>query len=101
MRNIEYEIKLGDNGKPYVHLENLDIDVEDMFFCFEITKYRLHAILNDENNDFLPKEALEELALAGSIVDGISQRIGNMVIEGDTLLGDIDNILNPDEEDDD
>ena len=100
MRNIEYEIKLNEEGKPYVHLDDLNMDVEDMFFCFEITKYRLFGILSDENNDFLPQEALEELALAGNIVSDISERIATMITSGDDLLGDVNNILNKNNDDD-
>jgi hypothetical protein len=101
MRNIEYEIKVNEEGKPYIHLDNLNMDVDDMFFCFEITKYRLHGILADENNTFLPQEALEELALAGQIVGEISERIGKMVVDSNNLLDGVDDILNTDEENDD
>lgn len=97
MRKIEYEIKTTEDGKPYIHLENLKMDTEDMFFCFEIVKYRMFGILNDENNTFLPQEALEELGLAGQIVGELSERIGNMVIGSNDLLDDANDILNYDD----
>lgn len=101
MKNIEYEIKVSEDGKPYIHLDNLNMDIEDMFFCFEIVKYRMFGILSDENNTFLPKEALEELALAGQIVSDLSERIGNMVIGSNDMMNDVKNILKPNNDKDD
>ena len=55
----------------------------------------MFCILKDENNIFLPQDALEELALAGQIVSDLSERIGNMVIGSNDLLGDVNDILKP------
>ena len=95
MRNVEYDIKIDDKGKPYIHIKDTNMDIEDIFFCFEMTKYRIFGILTDKNNDFLPKEAIEEIALTGHILEELSNKLGDMVIERNNALTDIDNIINP------
>lgn len=94
MRNIEYEIKYEENGKPYIHLENTKMEFEDMFFCFEIVRYRLFGLLNDEKNSELPPEALGELAVAGNIIDELSNKIGSMISESNNTLDSVNDILN-------
>lgn len=98
MRKIEYEIKYNDDGKPYIHIENGNMPIEDIFFCFEMTKYRIFAILNDEKNGTLPKEALQELAMGGQIVSELSNRLGDMVIGSNSALDDANDILNSDDD---
>ena len=94
MRKIEYEIRRDDDDKPYIYVENGNMDIEDIFFCFEMVKYRMYGMLNDKKNSFLPKEALGELALAGQIVSDLSIRLSDMVIGSNDALDGANDILN-------
>lgn len=96
MRKVEYEIRYHEenDGKPYIYLENGNMDIEDIFFCFEMVKYRMFGILNDDKNDFLGEEALKELSLTCQITSELSDKLGEMIIGSNNTLDDINDILN-------
>lgn len=101
MRKIEYEIKLNDDGKPYIHLEDTHMGIEERLFCFEIVRYTLFgmAVADDEETE-LPEALLRELKIAGEVVGGISNRFGDMILERDNAIDDIINDYNKGREDD-
>ena len=96
MRKIEYYIRKDENNNPYIELPSGNMDVEDIFFCFEMTRYRLSGILNDEKNKILPKEALKELAITNAVVTELSLKICEMIEGSDSALNDANDILTSD-----
>lgn len=95
MRKIEYDIKLNEDGKPYIHLDNGNLDLEDRLFCFEIVRYSLFKMINeDDGNEPLPENFVTEIANAGNIIGELSNELGDMLQERDDAMGDVDDILN-------
>lgn len=96
MRKIEYYIRKDKNNNPYIELPNSNMDVEDIFFCFEMTRYRINAILNDDKNKILPKEALQELVITNAVVAELSLKISEMIDGSNSALDDANDILSSD-----
>lgn len=96
MRKIEYCIRKDKNNNPYIELPNSNMDVEDIFFCFEMTRYRINAILNDDKNKILPKEALQELVITNAVVAELSLKISEMIDGSNSALDDANDILSSD-----
>ena len=92
MRNIKYEIKLNDDGKPYVHLEDTNLELDDRFFCVEIARYIIFDIIKE--TDSLDEEFKNEILIGGEMINGLANRLGDMIVERDTALNDI---INPEE----
>lgn len=96
MRNIEYEIKLNDDGKPYIHLENYNPDLEDRFFCVEIARYIIFDIIKE--TDTLDDEVKKEIMIGGEMINGLANRLGDMIIERDAAMDDVEDILKPNDD---
>lgn len=93
MRNIKYDIKTHEDGKPYINLKERNLELEDRFFVFELVRYSLFKMVKD--SDGFPDSFIEELSSAGQIIGEISDRFGDMIQERDDALGDL---LNDEEE---
>ena len=99
MKKIEYDIKFNDDGNPYIHLDKGKLDLEDRLFCFEIVRYSLYQMIEDNNgDDILPENFITEIANSGNIIGQLSNELGDMLIERDKAIGDIDDILNSNKE---
>ena len=96
MKNFEYEIKLNDDGKAYVHLENNKLDAEDRFACVEITKYMIFELMKSDNE--FPDEFLKDLAITGDMINGISDKLGDLIKGQRKTLDDVNDLLNTDED---
>ncbi len=77
MNNFEYEIKLNDDGRPYIHIDDPKLDVEHRFACLELTKYMLFELTKNKE---LPEDFLKDLAIAGDMVNGISDKMGEIIL---------------------
>lgn len=94
MRNIEYEIKLNDDGKPYIHLEDGNLDLDDRFFCVEIARYIIFDIIKEI--DTFEEDIKKEILIGGEMINDLANRLGDMILERDNA---IDNIINPEKDD--
>ena len=94
MKNFEYEIKLNDKGRPYVHLEDTKLDAEHRFACLELTKYMLFELMKNKEN--LPDDFLKDLAIAGDMVNGISDKMAELILGQMNGLDDIKGVLDND-----
>jgi hypothetical protein len=94
MKNFEYEIKLNDDGRPYIHIEDPKLDVDHRFACLEITKYMVFELM--QNKD-LPEDFLSNLAIAGDMVSGISDKMAAIIKGQMDNMSDVDDVLNSEE----
>jgi hypothetical protein len=97
MKNFEYEIKLNDDGRPYIHIDDPKLDVSHRFACLELTKYMLYELM--KNKEELPEDFLKDLAIAGDMVSGISDKMANIIKGQMDAMSDAEDILNTDTED--
>ena len=71
MKKFEYEIKLNDDGKPYIHLENNKMDAEDRFACVEITRYMIFQLIESDNE--FPEDFIKDNLPKAQLVDGVEE----------------------------
>jgi len=91
MYNIEYEIGLNEQGRPYIILpENYEQRPEDRFFALEICRYILQDLLNRRSADLDPHTigAIDESErLLGQLGDEVAKILyGQMKISGEFML---------------
>jgi len=96
MKKFEYDIKLNDDGNPYIHLEDNKMDAEDRFACVEITRYMIFQLI-DSNSEF-PEDFVKDLAIAGNMINGISNKLSNLIKGQMDTLDDVNDLLKNDED---
>lgn len=94
MRKIEYDIKYDEDGNPYIYLENGNVDIEDIFYSFEMVKLRIYSMLNDPKNKNIDPKGLQELALTADTVNYLSNLVAKMVSGSNDTLDEVNDILN-------
>lgn len=89
MYRVEYDIKLNDSGRPYVHLpDDYEQRPEDRFLALEITRYILQDVYNrkiESFNDDTSDKLDNTIRLLGQIGDEMAEILWNDMKE----LGDI------------
>lgn len=91
MFNFMYEIKYGDDGKPYVQISKENEEhSEHKFMAIEITRYLLNSLLDDNKKiqELEPKTEME-IAKAGHVLEQISNQIGVMIKEQNDIMNDL------------
>lgn len=93
MLNINYDILLNDEGRPYIYLPpDYRDNPEDRFFALEITRYMLNMVLVnrkdkfDDNTKINLNETLKTLEL-------ISDEVADLLKQQMEFLGDVDNLI--------
>lgn len=98
MYNIEYEIKLNENNRPYIELpDNYDNNSEDRFFTIEITRYILQDIRYRRKDD-LNDNTIKYLDNAITLLGQVSDEVAKILFDGMRKMrkmGDIQLMLNP------
>ena len=93
MYKIEYDIRVDDNGRAYIHLfDDYENKPEDKFLVIEFARYVLLTAFNNNNN--LGDETNE---LANNVVDfmtEISDEMSNILVDSMKNLGDFDKLMN-------
>jgi len=91
MFNLKYEIKLNDDGIPYVDLDKNQVDhPEHKFMAVEITRYLLVQLLEDnETHNELTDETAISVASAGMLLDQISDRLGKLIAGQNNALDEL------------
>lgn len=88
MLKIQYEIKLNDDGRPYIHLsEDYRDNPQDRFFALEITRYMLQMIFSNRK-DSLDKNTVETLSTTINSLEKISDEVATLLKEEMEFLGD-------------
>lgn len=89
MYEFKYEIRLNDNGRPFIHLpEDYNHNVEDRFMALEIARYILFDLSKNKNNS-LSGDFVVEIAKAGNIVGELSDRVADLIKGQMELLGTV------------
>lgn len=91
MFNFKYEIKTNEEGRPYVApcMDQTE-HPEHKFMALEITRYLLNGLLEDnKTTKELEPESELEIARAGHLLEQISDRVGEMIIEQNNALDDL------------
>lgn len=79
MLNIEYEIRLNDDGYPYIYLdENYDDKMEDKFMVVELTRYLLLNLLK-KKNDLIPEDIINNIKISENTLSEISLEMGEIL----------------------
>jgi hypothetical protein len=91
MLKIEYEIKLNDNGRPYIDLP-LDYQnkPEDKFFVLELSRYVLQGVYNRRSAEFDGEAAKMidiTIRLLGQVSDEVAAILyGQMIFMGEMAM---------------
>ena len=92
MHNFTYEIRLTDEGIPYIHLpEDFEQKPEHWFMIYEMARYALYDLLdkNVEKKD-LTDESIIKIAEAGDTIRQISEEYGKILKGMMDSLDDLD-----------
>lgn len=88
MQKIEYEIKLNENGRPYVYLpDDYDNNQEHKFFALEITRYLLINIMNNRSSEF-SFENSSKMDLCVNMLGQISDEVAEILYNNMKNAGD-------------
>jgi len=81
MQNFEYEIRLNDEGRPYIHLpKEFEDKPEHIFMVFEMVRYSLYDLLSkNEEKLHLKEETIKQIAEAGNTIGQISDEYANIL----------------------
>lgn len=94
MHKIEYEIKLNENGRPYVHLpEDFEDRSEHKFFVLELTIYMLQEIYHKRINQF-DQNTIDKLKQSIDVLLTISDEAADIIKGQLETMGDISLITN-------
>lgn len=89
MLKIEYEIKLNDNGRPYIDLaKDYENKPEDKFFVLEMSRYLLQNVYNRRSSEF-DKITANIIRDSSSLLGQVSDEIAQMIYEQMVFMGDV------------
>ncbi|MFW5847603.1 MAG: hypothetical protein ACOCVF_01610 [bacterium] len=93
MYKIEYEIKINNEGRPYIHLPEEYEDIpENRFFAMEITYYILSGVL-EQHKDRLSDEAVSKIAEAAMVIGQVSDEVAALLKEQLKLTVELDKLV--------
>lgn len=94
MLKIEYEIKLNESGRPYIHLPDEYIDKpEDKFLALEFSRYFLEGSINRRSKDF-DVETLKKLTDCIIILEQIADEVAHILYDNMQTMGEFTVHLN-------
>ena len=89
MYNIEYEIGLNEQGRPYIGLpEDYEQKPEDRFFALEIARWMLVDLLK-RNNDQLDHQTVHAIDEAERLLGQLGDETAAILYEGMKVQGDM------------
>lgn len=90
MLNFKYEIKLNDEGRPYIDLPKDYQDTpEDKFMAIELTRYLLISILKTREKK-LPENELKSIQSTIFNLENISDEIAILLKKQMEVLGEVE-----------
>lgn len=103
MHKFEYEIRLNEEGRPYVHLpEEFEGIPEHLFMVMEMTRYHIYDLLDrNESKDDLTDESIIKIAEAGDTIRQISDKYADIIKGMMETKKSIDDLLNDEQEETD
>ncbi len=94
MYKIEYEIKLNENGRPYIYLaDDYENKHEDRFFALELSRYVLQDVYNRRSPEFNPETA-DKIELTVNLLGQVSDEVAHLLWNGMKSAGDVVIMLN-------
>jgi hypothetical protein len=96
MLKFEYQIKLNDQQRPYVHIhEDYQDNAEDKFMAIELTRYLLLSVVS-RRSDSMPEGEVKTLNLTLDTLEKISDEIAillkkEMEVRGENVLNTVRN----------
>lgn len=88
MLKIEYEIRLNDSGRPYVHLpEDYRDNSQDRFFALELSRYMLQMIYSRRSARF-DVESSKAMETTLSTLEMISDEVAVLLRQEMEFIGD-------------
>jgi len=89
MFNIEYGIRLNEEGRPYIHLpEDYEQRPEDRFFAIEIARYMLRDLLIRRTED-LDESTVTMMDEAERLFGQLGDEIANILYGQMKSMGDV------------
>lgn len=93
MLNIEYELMLNEEGRPYVHLpDHYEDKPEDKFLAIELTRWFLQASYQTKREKY-NQNALNELDRTVTVLTQIADEIAVIMWENMKVGGELDMII--------
>ena len=94
MYNIEYDLKLDENGFPYIEIPNPDeIRIEDKFFNVAMSEYMIAKSFH-LNRDTFDENTILEMTNVLTWLNEVKVSLGEIVLEQMEIMGDIDMMIN-------
>lgn len=94
-----YEVRLNDEGRPYIHLpDEYESTPEHLFMAYELVRFSLFDLMERGNFEILPdkkEEFLKKMGESGHLITQISDELA-AIIKGQ--MGLINNLNNEDNE---
>lgn len=88
MLKFEYEIKLNDDGRPYIHIpEDYDDIPEDKFMALEITRYIMYQVLEKRRNSEINETELMALETTFDTLEKVSDEVAILIKEQMEMMG--------------
>ncbi len=89
MPTINYQIKLDESGRPYIHLPNdYDHKIEDRFFALEIARYIIQSAYTNKSPEFDPTTS-KNMEIGLDMVGQISDNVAEILYKQMEYLGDL------------
>lgn len=97
--NLTYEIRLNDEGRPYIHLpDEYESEPEHLFLAYELVRYSLFDLLErNEVKQDLKEESAIKIGEAGHTISQISDEFAQILKGRMNALDDLDIDLPKDE----
>ncbi|MFW6246622.1 MAG: hypothetical protein ACOC22_00400 [bacterium] len=93
MFKIEYDVKISENGRPYIDLPDDNANnVEDRFFVIEMTRYILQGTLR-RNNDRLTPEIQKHMENTEIIIGQVGDEMAKIIHAQMKNLGEYEFIV--------
>jgi hypothetical protein len=93
MHNIEYDIKINENGRPCIELPvEYENKPEDKFFVIELARYIIHDVYVRKNAEIDPETSVN-LSLCLNILGQLGDEIATLLWENMKIVGDATIIL--------
>lgn len=90
MYNIEYDLKLDENGLPYIEIpENSEVRIEHRFFNMAMVEYMLTMSFELTKHGFDEKTANEMVNVLKWITE-VKLSLGDIVLEQMEIMGDVE-----------
>ena len=93
MNNIEYEVKLNEQGRPCIDLsQDYEHRPEDKFFAIELARYILQEVYGRRSAEF-DKEAAKVIETSINLLGQVGDEMAEILWNNMKSLGDFDFIL--------